>query len=210
MRALWTAAGALVVALAAGCGQGVGEIDRSELSHDIPQIRSLRLIDALPEPADLGPGWTLDTTSVDDEDYYNEYAISEVARNCEGASPTAAELTEPNEYTASVSMEPEEGPGHLWVRIAVDSPAGSADRLALIRAAYESCEVEGQSYQMLKPAGVDADESFGVRITEGSQVFTWVYARHGGLVVALSGREGVDAEPLLPKAMAEARAAVER
>jgi hypothetical protein len=66
---------------------------------------------------------------------------------------------------------------------------------------------------MLKPPGVRADESFGVRITtevtsddkDDHEVETWGYARSGGLVVVLSGQEGVDVTPLLSKAMVEAR-----
>jgi hypothetical protein len=222
VRTGWIVAGVLLLGLVGGCSDGVPKIERSNLSRTAPDVSSFRLIDALPEPDDFGPGWTFDKNSVSDLDYYAEYAILDVALHCEGASPKDAGLTDPSKHAVSASLQPPQPPGYVWVRIAVDSPGASADRLALIRTAFSKCgdlkysrdhQDYKQAYKMLRLPGVRADESFGVRIStevtsddkDAREVETWGFARSGGLVVVLSGREGVDVTPLVSKAMAEAR-----
>ncbi len=224
MRTGWIAAGALLLGLVGGRSDGVGKIERSKLSRTVPDVNSFHLINALPEAGDFGPGWTFATETLADTDYYVEYAILDVARYCKGASPKDAGLTDPSKYAVSASLRPPQPPGYVWVRIAIDSPGASADRLALIRTAFNKCgDLEysengrdyKQVYEMLRPPDVRADEFFGVRITtevtnddkDDRDVETWGYARSGGLVVVLVGLEGVDAMPLLSKAMAEARQA---
>lgn len=223
MRTAWIGAGALLLTLA-GCGDGggAGRIEPSKLSRTVPAVDPFALINALPEPDELAPGWKLATDTLSDSDYFAEYRISDVARHCKGASPKEAGLTELSKFAVSASARPPQPPGDLWIRVAVDSPGASADRLALIRAAFTKCgelkyhereQDYAQRYELLRPQpDVVADESFGVRVTtevtndaeDDRDVETWAYARSGGLVVVLSGRSGVDAMPMLANAMAEA------
>jgi hypothetical protein len=217
----------LVFGAAAACGGsgGVGAIAHSTLSRAVPSVSPFELAGALPAPADFGPGWTFDTTSLGNTDYFQEFLLNSLLGDCKGASPKDQGIAVSFEQAVSGSLNAPQPPGYVWVRIAVDSPAASADKMALMRADFTHCPTSRippagaggtETYVLLPPMPeVRADDSFAVRITSHlpgavttDEVETWAYARVGGLVVAVVGLEGVNPVPLLPKALAKVRNAL--
>ena len=212
---------ALMLGAAVACGGSgeVGTIAHSTLSRTVPSTSSFQLAGALPAPVDFGSGWTFDATSLGTNDYFVEFVLNGLIRDCKGATPQDQGITESSAQVVSGSLNAPQPPGAVWARLAIDSPAASADRMALMRADFAHCPTsqladggtEGYVVQPQLP-GVRADDSFAVRITTHDPdvaatdvVITWAYARVGGLVVALAGLEGVNPVPLLPKALAKAR-----
>jgi len=215
---------ALVFGAAVACGGsgGVGAIAHSTLSRAVPSISSFELAGALPAPADFGAGWTFDTTSPGNLDYFEEFLLNGLLGDCQGASPKGQGIAVSSARAVSGSFKAPRPPGYMWARLAIDSPAVSADRMALMRADFTHCPTSKtslsgvgatESYVVLpQMPGVRADDSFAARITvhfpdpgDSDEVETWAYARVGGLVVALAGLDGVNPVPLLPKALAKAR-----
>ncbi|TDD22658.1 hypothetical protein E1287_39630 [Actinomadura sp. KC06] len=221
----WLAAPVMLCTLTAGCGGGgVDPITRSTLSNAVPPVSPLRLVDALPEPADFGSGWRHETGSLGKQDYYDSFAGQVLVHTCEGANPEKAGIPTSSKHTVSILMVGEnDGARVVSIRIAVDGPAASADRISFLRAAYEGCgeahieqngEEHDEKYELLKVSGVKADQTLAVKVTDtmklpgkepDTEVDTMAYARVGGLVVALAGRHGTDPRPLLAAALAEAR-----
>ncbi|TDB83684.1 hypothetical protein E1264_27435 [Actinomadura sp. KC216] len=225
MMRRWLAAPVVFCMVTAGCGGGgVDPITRSTLSNVVPPVSPLRLVDALPEPADFGGGWRLEPGSLGKQDYYASFSRQVLVHTCEGANPKKAGIPTDSKHTASVLMVGEnDGSRDVSIIVAVDSPAASADRISFLRAAYEGCseahiekdgEVHDEKYELLEVSGVKADQTLAVKVTDrtelpgeepDTEVETAAYARVGGLVVALTGRHGTDPRPLLAAALAEAR-----
>ncbi|MEO3859849.1 hypothetical protein [Acrocarpospora sp. B8E8] len=211
-------AGAVAVITACGPTEGGGPLAASTLSRAVPSISAPKLADALPEPADFGDGWSIDTDTLGSDDYIYQLDLPQ-AGDCKDAGTWLSTTKPPSPHTISVNMN---GPGgdYLWIRLAVDSPAAQADRLALIRAVHTRCSgwesKAGVSnaivtYEKLDIPQIQAEEAWAVRVTskEKDQDITssevWALARSGGLVVSLASQHGHDIRTLLPKAMAEAR-----
>ncbi|MGH3241681.1 MAG: hypothetical protein ACRDNL_15015 [Spirillospora sp.] len=200
----------------------VEPIARSTLSQTVPSVSQGNLVNALPEPADFGPGWVFDTESVDDHDYFELVTGGAVGDACEGADPARVGLPVMSPHKITATMKREDGPSSVEMGIGVDSPAASSDRITFLRAVYEQCgkvEREGTDekftveHEILKVPGVKADQTLAVRVTterekDGDKkktVSTRAYARVGGLVVGLLGFDGADPRPHLAAALAEAR-----
>lgn len=216
---------AAIVVLAVACGSGrVDPISRSSLPQTVPPVAPSAMLEALPEPADFGPGWRFDTDELGADDYFVEYSRSRLARECPGADPVAAGIPVESPEATSGVLRLDGQDGSVSVKVAVDSPARAADRLALMRASFAGCdrlefEWEGRTatedWEPLDPPEAGGDESVAVRVRIVGQnepgeefVATFAYARAGGLVVGLGGNYGIDPVARLPAALAEARAAL--
>jgi hypothetical protein len=136
---------ALFGAIPAACGSGeeqpVEPLPRSTLSTAVPTVDQLDHIDALPKPADFGPGWTFETDSIGKDDYFFGFANGVYARNCRHADPSLVKLsTNASSYVVTGQYMPSGGSSGTEVTVAVDAPAKQADRIAVIRRAYGKCE----------------------------------------------------------------------
>ena len=222
----WTRTGAATATLAAvlltgACGGDPEPLRRSTLSMEVPSIPSVRLVEALPEPADLGAGWRFRTESLGSDDYFGEFLGSVLPKYCPDADAQKAGIPRTRSaYAVSGAFESPAGGRAVAVLIGVDAPARSADRLAMIRRAYTECDTiefqrDGEDYErkveVRDAPGADADETLAIRVTDewkGDRfVVDGVFARVGGLVVNVVWQGG-DPRPLLRPVLAEARTAL--
>lgn len=217
----------LLAALTASCGNTVGPLPRSTLPDVLPSISAADLINAFPSPHDLGSGFTFETNSLGSEDYFVDYSQSAIASRCAYGDPHDSHipgLSSPRSpMSISGSFDAPDGDAIL-VMITVDTPAKSADRLALIRRAFANCgpmdlteDGEGytESYDLLPAPAAGADEHLAVRLTDtflsaslasqGPQISEAAFARVGGVVVTINSYGDRAAFRLLPVVTAKVR-----
>ena len=192
------------------CGNSVGPVPRSTLPDVLPSVSAFDLIKAFPSPHDLGPGWTFDTGSLGSEDYFVDYSQSDIAHQCAYGRPNSSHipgLSNPQSpMSISGGFTPSSGGTGVLVIITVDTPAKSADRLALMRRAYANCGTVNvtrdgvgftEIFTPLPTPAADADERLAVRLaitetsssdaSQGTQDEEAAFARVGGVVVAIYG-----------------------
>jgi hypothetical protein len=189
----------------AGCGERVEPLPRSTLSPETPPVTELQLLDALPKPADFGPGWTFDVESVGDEDFYENYLQGVYPSHCDWADPDQAEIdTARSAQTVSASLLSPDSHS-VRVIVAVDSPAKAADRFAFLRRAHDRCssieyKQEGheitRELEVLPDPEATADESMAASFRDEGGLLDYhgksAYARAGGVVICIDGEDFPD------------------
>ena len=224
-KAPWTAI--LLAAVTVSCGNSIGPLPRSTLPDVLPSISTTDLINAFPSPHDLGPGFTFDTSSLGSADYFVDYSQSDIASHCAYADPHNSHIPGLSSPRSSMSVsgafDSSDGDG-IRVMITVDTPAKSADRLALIRRAYANCgpmnlaqdaEPYTDSFGLLPAPAANADERLAIRriakfisgsdASTGPQVDEAAYARVGGTVVTIYSYGDKAALSMLPIVTAKVR-----
>lgn len=198
----------------------------STLPDVLPTISATELIKAFPSPHDLGPGWTFNTDSLGSDDYFADYSQIGIAHHCAAGNPDIPHvpgLSSPKSpLSISGAFTAPPGGQDITVEITVDTPARSADRMALMRRAYATCgtlsfEKGGdpytETYKLLPAPAVRADETLAVRWTArftgaagaglGPAVDEAAYARAGGVVVTIYSPQ--DVTRMLPVVVAKVR-----
>jgi hypothetical protein len=216
LPALVLVTGLLLVACG---GEGmVIPLPRSTLPTEVPSVTYGRLIDALPKPVDLGPGWEFDVDSLDYDDM-----IASIQRGypkyCEWADPAKAGISA-GDATHVISGDfTSPGRRTISVSVMVNSPARTAERFAYLRRVAQKCtEITftraGDEYvrtlTVLPDPKIDADESlaftFAEKGGEHPQRGKWACSRTGGLAICIAGVDNLDGA--LTASMTRARTAL--